>query len=59
MRYVRADIQQVNRSEWRGYIEEFHVFFHGVSQDETKETAHRIIEETTGLNEFQIIWNRC
>lgn len=59
MRYVRADIQQVNRSEWRGYIEELHILFDGQTQSEAKETAHRIIEETMGLNEFQIIWNQC
>lgn len=59
MRYLRADIQKVGRSEWLGFIHDLEEFFTGTTEYLARETAHRIIEETTGLNEFQIIWNRC
>lgn len=59
MRYVRADIQQVNRSEWRGYVEEFHLFFSGTTKAQAETACHEGIEATEGLSEFQIIWTRC
>lgn len=59
MRYVRADIQQVNRSEWRGYVEEFHLFFEGTTKAQAETACREGIEKTEGLSEFQVIWNRC
>lgn len=59
MRYVRADIQQVNRSEWRGYVEEFHLFFEGTTKALAETACREGIESTEGLSEFQVIWNRC
>lgn len=59
MRYVRADLQQVNRSEWRGYVEEFHLFFAGTSKNDAEIACLEAIESTEGLSEFQVIWNRC
>lgn len=59
MRWVHADIQQVNRSEWRGYVEEFHLFFQGTTKALAETACREGIEETEGLSEFQVIWNRC
>lgn len=59
MRYVRADIQQINRSEWRGYVEEFHLFFQGTTKALAETACREAIEATEGLSEFQVIWNRC
>jgi hypothetical protein len=59
MRWIHADIQQVNRSEWRGYVEEFHLFFQGTTKALAETAALNALEETEGLSEFQVIWNRC
>lgn len=49
MRYIRADIQQVNRSGWRGYIEEFHLFFEGTTKALAETAAREALEATEGL----------
>lgn len=59
MRRIHADIQQVNRSEWRGYVEEFHLFFEGTTKALAETACREGIESTEGLSEFQVIWNRC
>lgn len=59
MRWIHADIQQVNRSEWRGYVEEFHLFFSGTTKALAETACREGIESTEGLSEFQVIWNRC
>lgn len=59
MRYVRCDIQQVNRSEWRGYVGEFNLFFHGTTKAQAETACREGIEETEGLSDFEIIWSRC
>lgn len=59
MRWIHADIQQVNRSEWRGYVEEFHLFFQGTTKTLAETACREGIEATEGLSEFQVIWNRC
>lgn len=59
MRYIRADIQQVHRSEWRGYVEEFHLFFAGTTKAQAETACREAIVATEGLSEFQIIWSQC
>lgn len=59
MRWIHADIQQVNRSEWRGYVEEFHLFFEGTTKALAETACREGIEETEGLSDFEIIWSRC
>lgn len=59
MRYIRADIAQVNRSEWRGYVEEFHLFFSGTTKAQAEQACREGITETEGLSEFEVIWLRC
>lgn len=59
MRYIRADIQQVNRSEWRGYVEEFHLFFEGTTKALAEQSCREAIESSEGLTSFEIIWLRC
>lgn len=59
MRYVRADLQQVNRSEWRGYVGEFNLFFQGTTKAQAETACREGIEETEGLSDFEIIWSRC
>lgn len=59
MRYVRADIQKVTSRDWRGFLPDEELFFAGSSEEEAKAEARRIIEETTGLNDFEFVWNRC
>lgn len=59
MRYVRADIQQINRSEWRGYVEEFHLFFEGTTKALAQQTCREGIEATEGLTSFEIVWVMC
>lgn len=59
MRYIRADIQQVNRSEWRGYVEEFHLFFSGTTKALAEQDCREGIETTEGLSEYAIIWVTC
>ncbi|QDK01323.1 hypothetical protein SEA_WATERT_53 [Microbacterium phage WaterT] len=59
MRYIRADIQQVNRSEWRGYIEEFHIFFEGTTKALAETAAREALEATEGLTSYEVIWVRC
>lgn len=59
MRWVRADIQQVNRSEWRGYVEEFHLFFSGTTKALAEQECREAIMQSEGLSEFEVIWVRC
>lgn len=59
MRWVRADIAQINRSEWRGYVEEFHLFFSGTTKALAEQNCREAINQEQGLSEFQIIWTRC
>lgn len=55
-RWIRADIQKVTSSDWRGFFPDYEQFFAGSTEDEAKEEARRILEETTGLKDFRIVW---
>lgn len=59
MRYIRADILQVNSTSWRTYISEIDQFVSASSQSEAKEKTHRLVEETTGLKDFRMLWVPC
>lgn len=59
MRYIRADLQQVNRSEWRGYVEEFHLFFSGTTRPQAESNCREAIERETGAVEFSVIFLLC
>lgn len=59
MVWYHADIQKVARSEWLGFITELEMFFTGTTAYLAKESARRIIEETTGVNNPRVIWNEC
>lgn len=55
--YIRADLQQVSRSEWRGYLPDQEVFFRGTTRALAEYDAHRVLEEAFGYKSFVILWN--
>lgn len=55
-RWIRADISQIHRSEWRGYVAEFHLFFEGTTKAQAQQACREGIEATEGLSEFEVIW---
>ena len=57
--YVRADISQVTRTDWRGYIADLDVFFSGSTKAAAEYDAHRVLEEQFSYRPFVIIWNQC
>lgn len=59
MMWYHADLRRVKRSEWLGLITELDEFFQGTDRRSAQEEARRIIEETTGDNDPQIVWNEC
>lgn len=59
MMWYHADLQRVNRNEWLGFIGELESFFRGSDRKSAQEEARRIIEETTGDKDFQVVWNEC
>jgi len=58
-RWIRADLAQVHRSEWRGYVEEFHLFFSGTTKAQAEQACREGIEATEGLQSFEIIFLPC
>lgn len=59
MRYYRADLQQVNRSEWRGYVEDLHLFFQGTTRPQAESNCREAIEQQTGVVDFSVIFLLC
>lgn len=57
--WYHTDIQRINHGVWRGYVTELDQFVHGVTRHTVQGEARRIIEETTGDNDPQIVWNEC
>lgn len=57
--WYHADLQRVKSSEWLGFITELESFFGGTDRKSAQEDARRIIVETTGDNDPQIVWNEC
>lgn len=57
--WYHADLSRVSVGDWRGYVVETEQFVHGINRRDVQEEARRIIEETTGDNHPQIVWNEC
>lgn len=59
MMWYHADLSRFSRGYWRGYVVEIEEFVHGIDRADAQEEARRIIVETTGDNDPQIVWNEC
>ena len=57
--WYHVDLKRAVRFEWLGYIREIGFDFLSSTQADAKEEARRIIVETTGDNDPQIVWNEC
>lgn len=59
MTWYHADLSKTHFDEWMSYISELDRFVFGVDRQSAQEEARRIIVETTGDNDPQIVWNEC
>lgn len=57
--WYHADIRRISTGLWRGYVSELDQFVTGGNRPGVQEEARRIIEETTGYKDFQVVWNEC
>lgn len=57
--WLHVDIRRVNHGVWRGYVTELEEFVSGVTRHTVQQEARRVIEETAGLKEYQVVWNDC
>lgn len=60
MIYLRCDIQQVHRSLWRGYIQEYDVHVSAASRSELIDEFEREVTESyLGSGTFTLIVTTC
>lgn len=57
--WYHADIRRISTAHWRGYVAELDQLVSSGNRPGVQEEARRIIEETTGDKDFQVVWNEC
>lgn len=57
-RWLHADVQQVHRRLWQGWIRELDLHLDATTLAELKEKAHRVAEEAEG-GQFQFVFTQC
>ena len=55
-RYLPVDLHHIRRGQWLAYITDLDLVVTATNSDAAKRETRRLIEETEGEHDFEIIW---